>query len=201
VLLAFVVSSVLSVARLRDSAHVLAYNQFDRLTGKNGLAFVDIARRVAAETPRIDTLYTALPSARGSFAPDGVTHVISRPTDNGIDLFIQTDGQTGDESLRQLTIAHHFPHHGDTGDNRRSNTAPVWSADGRWIAFISSDTSGTQDVFIIRPDGTALREVAPNVGNRLPLALRWVEVTPRHFPGLVVMGILGGLLLITFRFK
>jgi TolB protein len=40
---------------------------------------------------------------------------------------------------------------------------PAWSPDGALIAF-DSDRSGDRQVYVIRPDGTALREVTTGPG-------------------------------------
>jgi TolB protein len=43
-------------------------------------------------------------------------------------------------------------------DNMYSDTAAMWSPDGQWIAFVS-DRTGSSDVYLMRPDGSALHPV------------------------------------------
>lgn len=40
-------------------------------------------------------------------------------------------------------------------DSYYTDTAPAWSPDGEWIAFVS-DRAGTSDVYLMRPDGDEL---------------------------------------------
>lgn len=49
-----------------------------------------------------------------------------------------------------------------TGDG---DVAPVWSPDGKWIAFLrNSDGTTAPGIFVIRSDGTALRRLTNGVG-------------------------------------
>jgi len=58
------------------------------------------------------------------------------------------DTTTGEKPI-QLTV-------GDANSWR-----PVWSPDGRWIA-LTSDRTGNRDIWLMRPDGTGLRQVTTN---------------------------------------
>jgi len=51
----------------------------------------------------------------------------------------------GTDRVRMTTDAH-------------SDGLPVWSPDGRWIAF-RSDRDGTWAIYVVRPDGSGLRRV------------------------------------------
>ncbi len=42
------------------------------------------------------------------------------------------------------------------------DVSPRWSPDGRWLAFSSNRERGRERLFIVRPDGTALRAVSGN---------------------------------------
>jgi Tol biopolymer transport system component len=39
---------------------------------------------------------------------------------------------------------------------------PVWAPDGSWVAFVSVEI-GSDDIWIIRPDGSAQEALSPNV--------------------------------------
>ena len=85
-------------------------------------------------------------------------------------------------SLRPASgSAHSFPH-SSSGPRIRKSIPPVavrnltanwvsdyssrWSPDGRWIAFASTrnDEGTYNDVFVMRPDGSAVRQVTASAG-------------------------------------
>lgn len=53
------------------------------------------------------------------------------------------------------------PDGSDSRQIRQSGQSPRWSPDGRWIAFSEGtrDNGGLQSVFIMRPDGTDIRQL------------------------------------------
>ncbi len=53
------------------------------------------------------------------------------------------DSHTPDPSPQRITSSYY------------TDTAPAWSPDGEWIAFVS-DRAGSSDVYLMRPDGNAL---------------------------------------------
>jgi Tol biopolymer transport system component len=110
-----------------------------------------------------------------TFAPDYQSYIAPRPTDSGVDLFVIAADRSWQ---RQLTFFRDFPPIYGVYDMMRSNTHPLWSPDGQWVAFISSDLNGVMDIFIIRPDGRDLRRVAHDIGSPVPLGLRWAAITP-----------------------
>jgi Tol biopolymer transport system component len=66
-------------------------------------------------------------------------------------------------------------------DGRDLNAAPVWSPDGQWIAFASdraTSPSGldgriAMSVFVMRPDGSDVRQVAPANDGRVLAPTDW----------------------------
>jgi len=66
-------------------------------------------------------------------------------------------------------------------DGRNLNAAPVWSPDGGWIAFASdraTSPSGLEgriamSVFVMRPDGSGVRQVAPADDSRVLAPTDW----------------------------
>lgn len=50
--------------------------------------------------------------------------------------------------------------------NDGTNNQPVWSPDGEWIAFVRrGDDAQANDIFLIRPDGTGLRNLTDDPSN------------------------------------
>jgi hypothetical protein len=78
----------------------------------------------------------------------------------------------------------------------RSNTYPVWSPDGAWIAFISSDRMANMDIYLISPSGDELRRVARDVSTPAPLQIRWGGFQERPFDGLPLLGVITILILV-----
>ena len=46
--------------------------------------------------------------------------------------------------------------------NGGNNASAVFSPDGHWIAFISLRNNDQADIFIMRPDGSDMRQVTTN---------------------------------------
>ena len=102
---------------------------------------------------------------------------------------------TQDGTVRQLTKIHTFPPVGHVLNQMRANTYPVWSPDGTWIAFISSDFTANMDIYVISPDGADLRRVARDVGTPAPLQLRWSSFQERHYEPTMLLGMIAILIL------
>lgn len=103
--------------------------------------------------------------------------VFSMPTagSGNADIFIIKPGG----SPQQLTQPSDFPPRRGGRDARHSSNFPRWSADGMWIAFVSSDEAGQVDLYIMRADGRELQLIAERIRTRLPLRPRWVDLAVR----------------------
>jgi len=93
-------------------------------------------------------LTRGLPGIGGSldWSPDG-THLLIHA------------GPPGDKNIFLVDVA------GETAaqlTNGGNNAASVFSPDGQWIAFNSLRNDDQADIFIMRPDGTGLRQVTDN---------------------------------------
>jgi TolB protein len=93
-------------------------------------------------------LTRGLPGIGGSvdWSPDGRSLLIyaGNPGDKNIFL-VDVAGETA----AQLT-------------NGGNNGSPVFSPDGQWIAFISLRNNDQADIFIMRPDGSDIRQITDN---------------------------------------
>jgi hypothetical protein len=117
--------------------------------GKSGLW-------LASESGRLKRQLTRGHDSEASFSPSGRKMVFHRITRRGRDKIVTLDLSSG----RTRTIF--------TPAAREENFAqvPLWSPDGRWIAFLSEQSSGTgddersrTDVVMVRPDGTGAHAV------------------------------------------
>ena len=68
-------------------------------------------------------------------------------------------GPTGDKNIFLVDVAEETAAQLTNGGN---NAASSFSPDGQWIAFNSLRNNDQADIFIIRPDGTDLRQVTNN---------------------------------------
>lgn len=78
-----------------------------------------------------------------TWSPDGQLAFAWAPVAN-TDVFLIDPAQPGAQRPQRIT------------DSFYTDTAPAWSPDGAWIAFIS-DRGGSSDIYLMRPDGSALR--------------------------------------------
>ncbi|CAN5301255.1 hypothetical protein BH20ACT5_BH20ACT5_01660 [soil metagenome] len=128
-----------------------------------------------------------------AWAPDGQAIVYESSTDTDIDLYIlDRTGErnlTNDEGRAnrfpawspdgtQIAFARQNPFTLEGAiwvidvdgtkpraitDTAGENTTPTWSPDGRFIMFVS-DRTGNHDLFVVRSDGTGLRQVTDTPG-------------------------------------
>ena len=68
-------------------------------------------------------------------------------------------GQPGDKNIFVVDIAAETAAQLTNGGN---NGSPVFSPDGQWIAFISLRNNDQADIFIMRPDGSDVRQITDN---------------------------------------
>ena len=48
-------------------------------------------------------------------------------------------------------------------DRNSEDFRPEWSPDGSWVAF-TSDSDGTNDIYVVKPDGSELTQVTHTEG-------------------------------------
>ena len=68
-------------------------------------------------------------------------------------------GSPGDKNIFLIDVAAETAAQLTNGGN---NGSPVFSPDGQWIAFISLRNNDQADIFIMRPDGTDVRQITDN---------------------------------------
>lgn len=90
-------------------------------------------------------------NASPAWSPDGKKIAFAGQEAGAFDIFVM-DADGKDKGLKRLTSA--FKPNG----KRANNEAPSWSPDGRHIMFVS-DRTGTNQIYIINPDGTNERRI------------------------------------------
>ena len=173
----------------------LVYSQFERGIGRY-YVYLDPMRGVRARQSRL--LHSITPFQNRPMSPDGKTFIATRPTEGGVDLFAV---EMPEGTQRQLTRLDAFPPVQHAFNQMRSNTYPVWSPDGNWIAFISSDRMANMDIYLISPSGDELRRVARDVSTPAPLQIRWGGFQEQPFDSLAVIGLATMLFLVIFISK
>ncbi|MGE5374655.1 MAG: hypothetical protein ACM3XO_06315 [Bacteroidota bacterium] len=68
-------------------------------------------------------------------------------------------GPPGDKNIFMIDVAAETAAQLTNGGN---NGSPVFSPDGQWIAFISLRNNDQADIFIMRPDGSDVRQITDN---------------------------------------
>ncbi len=150
------------------TAAVLEYDLFRPAQEMVYTVYADVDRQLSVQFP---FPVSVTPIEKLDRRADG-WRVFSMPTagSGNADIFIVKPGGIP----RQLTQPSDFPPRRGGRDARRSSNFPRWSADGAWIAFVSSDEAGQVDLYIMRADGRELRLIAERIRTRLPLHPRWV---------------------------
>ncbi len=93
-----------------------------------------------------------------SWSPDGL-RIVSQTLINGVGQIVVMDADG--QNQRQITnIPSSTPIFSPGGifPDMRGAVTPAWSPDGQWIAFASNHL-GNYDIYVIRPDGTAMRRI------------------------------------------
>lgn len=120
-----------------------------------------------------------------SWGPDSQTLAFSAQGENDSDIYIAELDFEGPRVLKQVRLVAHL-----SGPDRQ----PVWSPDGRWIAFVHTWMVGTEDVtdeiFVVRPDGSELKKVCRLAPGHDVERLHWLT-NNRH---LLICQIRGGFL-------
>jgi hypothetical protein len=181
--LTLVLCGVALLARIGTTPTALVYSQFKAGVGRY-YVYVDTTRGM--RTPVLRAAHDPVAGQGRPVSPDGTMSVSTRPTANGVDLYIRV---AGDGIPRRLTRWDAFTT-GNLTNDMRSNTYPVWSPDGEWVAFISSDSSAQMDIYVIRPDGSGIRRLASDVGTPTPLEIRWssFQELPLDLAALALIG-------------
>ena len=107
-------------------------------------------------------VYITAMAAQAEEAPLWMRHCVISPDGGQIAFTYKGDiytVDTGGGKARQIT------------SSRGYDTHPVWSPDGKSIAF-ASDREGSMDVFIVGRDGGVPRRLTSHSGNEVPVAFR-----------------------------
>ena len=107
-------------------------------------------------------VYITAMAAQAEKAPLWMRHCVISPDGGQIAFTYKGDiytVDTGGGQARQIT------------SSRGYDTHPVWSPDGKSIAF-ASDREGSMDVFIVGRDGGVPRRLTSHSGNEVPVAFR-----------------------------
>lgn len=107
-------------------------------------------------------VYTTAMATQAEEAPLWMRHCVISPDGGQIAFTYKGDiytVDTGGGKARQIT------------SSRGYDTHPVWSPDGKSIAF-ASDREGSMDVFIVGRDGGVPRRLTSHSGNEVPVAFR-----------------------------
>ncbi len=172
----------------------LVFSQFAQPAGRT-VVYLDpftgaALERAAAIHEQPDTAITPETEAR---SPDGTRTVWPQITEHGVDLFVEDAAG----ALVRLTQREAFSA-AEAAPAMRSNTFPIWSPDGQWISFISTDPQARMDLYLVRADGTALRRIYADVQTPMPLGLRWLGLPGQPFQPWLALAAFGVLVAAVF---
>ena len=101
------------------------------------------------------TSFTYVVDYEASWSPDGTHIVLISSRHGGLKVHVlAARSTTGGDDMRQLT----------TGPNE--DDSPVWSPDGRQIAFVSIH-DGVSDIFVMDSSGANVRQVTHALGQNI----------------------------------
>jgi TolB protein len=145
-----------------------------RLLTGNG---VEISPTWSPDSDQLAFITTREP-ATGIFTYDFQTENLNRLSDNSLSSFQTISWSPGGQYIAfigRFGVAHAniFVLDVNTGTMTKLTSGSFsddylgWSPDGEWITFTSNRHSGTshQSLFVIRPDGSGLRQVSPRLDN------------------------------------
>lgn len=150
-----IVSMVVPAGDLRQAAHRIADDIYQRLTGEQGVFSTRIA--YVSKAGKRHTLVVADADGEGAQTPLTIAHPIISPSwspDGKRLAYVSFEGGkpvvvVQDVSTGQRRVAAGF---------KGSNSAPAWSPDGRQLAVTLSRDGGSQ-LYVIGADGQGLRRV------------------------------------------
>lgn len=104
-----------------------------------------------------------------SWGPDSQTLAFSAPREDDSDIYIAELDLKSPRILKRVRLVARLS---------GPDTQPVWSPNGRWIAFVHTWQVGTQEVtqeiFVVRPNGSGLRKVCRLVPGHDVERLHWL---------------------------
>ncbi|MGE5529123.1 MAG: DUF624 domain-containing protein [Patescibacteria group bacterium] len=128
---------------LDRGGRLLAYTGFD----ESGRGEIYLSETDGGEARRLTE--NGVPDLEPSLSPDGKKIVFTRPDENGrMQIWLMSADGT---RPRQLT----------RGDSGNEHTQPVFSSDGKKIAYLAK-TRGRTEIFIMRADGRGQSRVTKN---------------------------------------
>jgi hypothetical protein len=161
---------VIGMRALAVPPQALVYAQFQRGEGRS-FVYLDPQHHIFVKRHAIlfhDNGFNGLGES-----PDLHLQIVPRVSEDGVDLYA-LDRASGTET--RLTWIGRFPPIEHVWNNMRSNTYPVWSPDGMWVAFVSTDLMANMEIYVMRPNGDDLRQLTDDVSSPAPLQLRWTDL-------------------------
>jgi hypothetical protein len=158
--------AVMGLTQMREGGMVIRYGQFLPSHDTVFFVYVDVQRNLFSQTGGV---IDQVAFEESNVSPDGQT-VVTLQNGGSVDLFMVEPGR----KTRQITDFRDFMDARGERETRRANLLPVWSPDGEWIAFISNDLNGRLYLYIIRPDGSDLRQLGTHIPYPIVPKPQWV---------------------------